>query len=162
MKEYLYENIPIAKALGVEYETATTDKVVIRAPLSNNINHKKTVFGGSLHAIATLSCWSLLYCSVKDHEIVITESNIRYLAPVTSDFTATCKKPPQDAWNRFLKTLKKRGKARIDLESTIYQGDTLAVSFSGTFAAFLPKLDTNAVDLLQCLVHGNPFVRINS
>jgi len=139
IEEYIHRNIPISKAMGAHIETIDPTQVVVSAPISNNINHKKTVFGGSLHAIATLACWSLLHANLLDlsenYEIVITHSDIDYLAPVTSDFKAKCLKPDVEKWNRFLSTLKSKGRARIKLSSTIHQDEILAVSFNGTFAA---------------------------
>lgn len=140
LEQYLWENIPISSAMGIRVDTASADRVVLKAPLSNNINHKKTVFGGSLHAVATLACWSLLYvnleelCGKKAH-IVIANSEIAYLAPVVSDFTAECTMPEASEWERFVKILQKRGKARIKLCAKIFHEGQLCVDYSGTFAA---------------------------
>ena len=37
------------------------DTVVIEAPLAPNINHRKTVFGGSASALGILAAWSLVH-----------------------------------------------------------------------------------------------------
>jgi len=49
LEDYLWEHIPISKAMGVRVDSASLEKVILEAPFTNNINHKKTVFGGSLH-----------------------------------------------------------------------------------------------------------------
>ncbi len=137
---YLYKQIPISKAMGIQVEHASPDRILLSAPLSNNINHKKTVFGGSLHAAATLACWSLLYVNLKEAkeghvQIVITKSEILYQVPVEGDFKVECRMEDPSAWHRFLKTLHLKGKARITLSAKILQQGKLAVDFQGTFAA---------------------------
>ncbi len=142
MKEvqaYLHEHIPISRAIGVTVARADCEKVILSAPFCANINHKKTVFGGSLHAVATLACWSLLYVKLKkEHvksQIVITKSDVSYNLPVDSDFQAECNAPEKAEWERFLKILKAKGKARISLSCTI----GTACNYRGTFAAILTK-----------------------
>src|SRR5262245_4726479 len=108
--------------MGVQVIHISNEKSILRAPFSPNINHKKTVFGGSLHALATLSCWCFLHANIEiAAEIVITNSQVDYLAPVVSDFQAQCLMPAAETWNRFCHTLHLKGKARIQLESTIFQ-----------------------------------------
>lgn len=137
LETYLYEHIPIAKALGVHVEHFCSQKVVLSAPLANNINHKQTVFGGSLHAVATLACWSLLYVNLRKENvhIVIVKSNVAYHAPVDIDFQVECLTPEPAAWGRFMKMLHAKGKARIDLAAQIHLKDRLCVDYHGVFAA---------------------------
>lgn len=135
LENYLLKHIPISSAIGIGVELATAKQVVLTAPFSNNINHKKTVFGGSLHAVATLACWSLLHVNVSDVQIVIASSEVEYLAPVASDFKAECLMPDSLDWNYFTKMLYKKGKARIKLHATIVQENQLCVNYSGVFVA---------------------------
>lgn len=139
LESYLYHHIPISQAIGIKVVHASTDRVELSAPFSNNINHKKTVFGGSLHAVATLACWCLLHMHLKaeNAQIVIAKSEISYLAPVDADFTATCTMPEEPIWSRFTKMLKSKGKARIQLSATIRHKDRLCVEYHGTFAALI-------------------------
>lgn len=134
---YLLENIPISQSLGIALDTVSDDEIIIAAPFANNINHKMTVFGGSLHAVATLACWCLMYNQLHDLlgkiEIVISHSEVDYLLPVNTDFKAICTKPDPKTWDLFYKVFAKKGKARIKLNAKIYQGDQLAVDYQGTF-----------------------------
>lgn len=138
LEEYIHEHIPITQALGVKIAYASAQEIIVSAPFSNNINHKKTVFGGSLHTITTLACWALLYENFKDSiepvEIVVRHSEINYLHPVTTDFKAQCLIPENGKWLRFLKILTSKNRARIHLRATIYQEGVLAVDYQGTFA----------------------------
>lgn len=140
IEAYLYKNIPLTQAMGIKVEHASPQKVVLCAPFANNINHKKTVFGGSLHAVATLACWSLLYVNLKESgdeswQIVITKSDVAYHAPVDADFKAECLMPEDVAWKRFMKTLLLKEKARIQLNANIKHKERICVDYQGLFAA---------------------------
>ena len=140
IEAYLYKNIPIAKAMGIQVKHASLQKVILFAPIANNINHKSTVFGGSLHAVATLACWSLVYVHVKEAgdehvQIVITKSEVVYHAPVDADFTVECSSPENSVWQKFLKMLHSKGKARIQLSAKIYHNNRLCVEYQAVFAA---------------------------
>jgi len=139
LQAYIEKNIPISTALGAKIERLTSDSLTVTAPLAANINHKRTVFGGSLQAIATLACWGLLHHKLRGStdpgEIVITNSAIDYITPVTGDFSATASLPNPDRWDQFLKAFNRHGKARLQLQAQIYQGEELAVDYTGTFAA---------------------------
>jgi thioesterase domain-containing protein len=140
LEDYLLENIPISAAMGVKVGIASLTKIILEAPFANNINHKKTVFGGSLHAVATLACWSLLHVNLAvllgdSIQIVIANSEIQYLSPVSQDFKVECSQPDSDTWVYFLKTLSKKGKARVTLQAKIFQMSKLCVDYSGTFVA---------------------------
>ncbi len=144
LQNYLLQNIPISAAMGVKVDLASTQQVILNAPLANNINHKKTAFGGSLHAVATLACWSLLHLNLlklsEDHfQIVIASSEVAYLAPVISDFTADCRMVDLESleWNRFVKMFQKKGKGRIKLNAIILQENQLCVEYSGVFVALI-------------------------
>jgi thioesterase domain-containing protein len=140
LEKYLLEHIPISAAMGVKVDKASSTQMVLEAPFANNINHKKTVFGGSLHAVATLACWSLLHYNLTERlgdavQIVIANSKIDYLSPVTMDFKAECCLPDSESWDYFLKALDKKNKARVNLQAQIYQDGKLCVDYVGTFVA---------------------------
>lgn len=137
LEHYLKANIPITDAMGIRVDLATPQKVILSAPYANNINHQKSVFGGSLHAVATLSCWNMLHLLLYDTSvnIVIASSEIKYLSPVNADFQAECEAPlPQD-WDKFLKGLSSKGKARLKLHAKIFHLHKLCVDYSGMFVA---------------------------
>lgn len=138
LEAYMHQNIPISLALGIHVVDASPQKIILRAPFEKNINHKKTVFGGSLHAVATLACWSLVYINLKDlttFDIIITSSSVNYLLPVTSDFDVLCESPGEEVWDRFIRSLHSKGKGRIHLWAEIFQDGKLSVDYEGTFAA---------------------------
>lgn len=145
LERYLNEQIPISQAMGIKIKSATPQRVLLFAPLSPNINHKKTAFGGSLHAAATLCCWSLLHMNLVEFlnekvQIVITHSEVTYLSPVDSDFEVECIMPEQALWESFIKICKKKGKGRIELKATIFQNNKLCVDYQGTFVALKTEI----------------------
>jgi thioesterase domain-containing protein len=143
LESYLHQQIPISKAIGIKALYASLEKVILAAPFSNNINHKKTIFGGSLHAVATLACWSLLHLNLKNknlkNQIVITQSETNYHLPVDADFKVECELPDQEDWKRFIKILNAKKKGRIHLSARIYHQEQLCVSYRAAFAAILKE-----------------------
>ncbi|WP_044044774.1 YiiD C-terminal domain-containing protein [Candidatus Protochlamydia amoebophila] len=144
LEMYLWKHIPISKAMGVTVKEASKLKITLEAPLLNNLNHKKTVFGGSLHAVATLSCWSLLHLNIADIyvqpvQIVIAKSEVNYLLPVSTKFEAECEMPDLTKWERFLKTFQRMGKARLSLSAKIMKGEKTYVDYLGVFVALMDK-----------------------
>jgi thioesterase domain-containing protein len=135
----LHHEIPVTQHMGLQVAWCEPDYVTLKAPLKANINHKNTVFGGSLNSIATLAGWSLLWVILRDAkieaEIVIQDSSTEYLLPVNADFSATCRRPDPTTFNRFLTMLQRKGIGRIELCSEIYNDDKLAVRFKGRFVA---------------------------
>ncbi len=139
MQELFYEKIPITRALGVRVEGYDGRRLVLSAPLDRNVNHLGTAFGGSLDALAVLSCYGLLWLELRDPEahIVISESSISYARPVRGELRAVCALPDEGALAAFKRALDRRGRARVELTATLEDDDGRdAVSFRGTFVAF--------------------------
>ena len=139
LQTYLNNNIPLTKWMRIQVEEASLSRVVLTAPLQENVNHKKTAFGGSLHTIATLSCWSLAFLNSVSlrgkADLVISESHILYLRPVTSDIICISTLEDSKPWRRFEQGFLKFGKSRIRLPAKIFQDGHLAVDYNGDFAA---------------------------
>ena len=111
--------------------------LILTAPLAPNRNHLRTAFGGSLHALATLSGYGLLWWLLRDPHahIVIRESTIRYDRPVRGDLRAVCRSPEPQELERFRRDFARKAKARLALEATIEDGGEIAVVFRGVFVA---------------------------
>lgn len=137
-EQIIHGKIPISREMGISLERYGISGLVIKAPLQNNINHKQTAFGGSLNAVAALSCWTFLYLMLNQIEdthpqIVIQKSSINYLQPVDTDFEAVCEWPPASKLALFRKMYHRKKKARIELTSKIFTRNEPAVIFSGVF-----------------------------
>lgn len=135
----MHAEIPLTRHIDVRIGPYEPDALTLSAPLAANSNHKGTAFGGSLFSLAVLAGWGLLALKLEEHhlnaELVIQDSHVEYLAPVRGDFTARATLPEASEFDRFLRTLERRGKARIRVTVVITHGETQVVRFDGTFAA---------------------------
>ena len=142
LQAYLYQHIPLSHAMGVQVAEASTDRVVLTAPLAPNINHRETVFGGSASAVAILAAWSMLHLRLSAEglgsRLVIQRNTMDYLAPMAGTFTAVAQAPAAQVWQPFARMLQRKGIGRIVQASVLhYQGEA-AGQLEGEFVAFGP------------------------
>ena len=139
LQKYLHERIPISKAMGVKVLEATVNGVKLAAPLSPNINHRETVFGGSSSAVAILSAWSLLYLRLKNENIksriVIQRSTMNYEHPIADMFTASSVNCDPLIWLKFIAMLKRKNRARVKISSILHCNGRKVGEFEGAFVA---------------------------
>jgi thioesterase domain-containing protein len=139
LEKYLHEHIPLSKAMGVEVLEATLHGVKLSAPLSPNINHRGTVFGGSAAAVAILSAWSLLYLRLRSEHmgsnLVIQKNEMTFECPITGLFTATSTLHDPLAWSRFIATLRRKTRARINVTSVLHCNGEKVGGLDGDFVA---------------------------
>ena len=137
LEELFYSKIPVTRALGVRVEEYDGQRLVLTAPLRENVNHLGTAFGGSLNALAVLSGYGLLWLELRDTEchLVIRDSSIHYDRPVRGDLRAVCARPDEKALEAFKHQFQQKGRARIVLSATLEDGGVTAVRFRGTFVA---------------------------
>jgi len=143
--DYLHEHIPLTAHLGAVAEYYDGETVRLSAPLEPNLNHRNTAFGGSISALAILSGWTLLHLKLREagicNRLVIQQSSLDFLDPIADDFRAECTLPPKEAWQRFLNTLRRRGRARIKVESRIVAGAGTGGRHEGSYVAVVRKED---------------------
>jgi thioesterase domain-containing protein len=137
LQDALDAEIPITAAIGLKVAGFDSGALTLAAPLAPNVNHKDTAFAGSLNAVLTLTGWSLLWLVARREaipaKVVIQDSAIRYLWPVTRDFAAECRLPARVEVERFLMILRRKGKARLELAAEIREAGEVAVGFSGRY-----------------------------
>lgn len=139
LQQYLYDHIPLSKAMQVEVKRVHADEVVVAAPLAPNINHRETVFGGSASAVAILAAWSLLHTRLQsagiESRLVIQGNTMHYDLPVAGDFIARAFIEQEDSWQHFIRMLTRKGKARITVSSVLEYNGMQAGRLSGEFVA---------------------------
>jgi thioesterase domain-containing protein len=137
LEHTLHTEIPLTQAIGLRVAGYDADGLALAAPLEPNINHKDTAFAGSINAVVTLAGWSLIWCILDVEQlagkIVIQDSAIQYLRPVTASFMARCRAPADAELARFLALLRRKRRARLELRAEIWERGLLAVSFSGRY-----------------------------
>lgn len=144
IEAYLHSNIPLSAAMGVQVRIATPEQVLLSAPLSPNINHHRTVFGGSGVVLATLSAWTLLHLRLShdnvDAQLVIQRSSMEYTKPIQGDFEAACSYADDSGWHKFRSTLARRGRARMTLNAQLLHDCNEMGAFVGDFVALAQGL----------------------
>jgi thioesterase domain-containing protein len=148
MNEYLQtlqqtfaHDIPITQHMGITVESYNDQGLILKALLAGNTNPKGTAFAGSINALLTLAGWGQTWLILMEldtiGDIVIQDSSISYLRPVSDDFTAICHKPHQDDIAKLAQTLRRKSQARIELRAEIYHNDRIAVEFKGRYVVHL-------------------------
>lgn len=134
---YLYEKIPVTRAMGARIASYDGRELVMTAPLEVNHNHLGTAFGGSLAAVATLAGYAMLWLKLgdRDSHIVIRKSTTEYVRPVRGDIHAVCVAPSDAAFSRFKNTFTKAGKARLWLEVNVVEDGEVCMSYKGLYVA---------------------------
>ncbi|HTD10905.1 MAG TPA: YiiD C-terminal domain-containing protein [Steroidobacteraceae bacterium] len=139
LERYLHEHIPLSKAMQVAVVSVDADGVTLRAPLAPNINHQDTVFGGSASAVAILAGWSLLHTRLTGagltSRLVIHRNTVNYDLPIAGPFTARAFIRTAAAWEAFVVTLGRKGRARLSVACVLEYDGRPAGRFEGGFVA---------------------------
>jgi thioesterase domain-containing protein len=142
LESYLRSAIPLVAAMDVRVLSADLKGIVLEAPLTPNRNHVGTAFGASLHGVATLACWGLMWLALEEHgerEIVVGESHMRYRLPANATFQARCPVPTPDALLELSADSAPRGRARLVLDAHVECAGNRVAEFEGTFIAMKGK-----------------------
>jgi thioesterase domain-containing protein len=147
LERYLHEQIPLSAAMQVVVLAATPEQVRLAAPLAPNINHRRTVFGGSAAAVATLAAWGLLHLRLSAHgfagRLVIRRSEMDFEQAIAGDFEAEARAPANERWERFRSAVARGRPARIEMRAALIFAGAQTGAFTGEFVA-LPAADTGA------------------
>ncbi len=117
--QFIRDEIPLARAMELSLQTASPGHLGLAVPLAPNVNDKGCAFGGSLASLMTLAGWALVELALRrrgdDCDVFVSESTVRYLAPVWSDFHADAQLAPRADWASFFAALDARDRARIEV-----------------------------------------------
>ena len=145
LQQYLYDHIPLSRAMQLRVLQVQEEEVVVAAPLAPNINHRETVFGGSASAVAILAAWSLLHTRLQRagviSRLVIQSNTMHYDSPIAGDFIARARLADGEDWSRFVRMLERRGKARIGVASVLEYDGQPAGRLHGEFVALAGATD---------------------
>ena len=139
LEAYLHHHIPVSAAMGITVVDASLARVTLRAALGPNLNHRSTAFGGSVASLAVLAGWSLLRVNLDDirpiPQIVVQRTTMDYATPIVAAFDATCLRPGNDRWERFLAALSRRRRGRLDVDVEVTSNGETAARLHGRFVA---------------------------
>ncbi|MBC3348988.1 YiiD C-terminal domain-containing protein [Pseudomonas sp. SWRI196] len=140
LESILHHDIPLTRDMGLKVLDWQARQLRLFLPLEANVNHKSTMFGGSLYCGAVLGGWGWLHLAlreegIEDGHIVIQEGQISYPLPVTRDATVICHPPEEKVWKRFLATYRRYGRARLTLQTQVINAgsEAPAVQFVGQY-----------------------------
>ena len=139
LEKYLHESIPMTRALGLKVKFASPERVLLECPLEPNLNLHGTAFGGSIVALATITGWLWIHVYTRERKqspkVVISQSHMSYLEPITGTFSAELRSPSESIIKSFTQTFDRRGSAKIELEVSILSDGEEVGLFKGTYAA---------------------------
>ncbi|MEO8480352.1 MAG: YiiD C-terminal domain-containing protein [Gemmatimonadota bacterium] len=140
LTEVWAEQMPLTRAMGVTLAVLDEVQLEIRMPMGPNRNHKGTVFGGSVSALATLAGWSAVWLLLVEAGVaahtVIQDSRIRYTNPGQTDVVARVIRPGPIEVERFLTMVARRGRGRIGIAVTVRDAAGQVVAeFEGRYVA---------------------------
>ena len=140
LESILHHDIPLTRDMGLKVLDWQARQLRLFLPLEANVNHKSTMFGGSLYCGAVLGGWGWLHLAlreegIEDGHIVIQEGQISYPLPVTRDATVICQAPEEKVWRRCLATYRRYGRARLTLQTQVINAgsEAPAVQFVGQY-----------------------------
>lgn len=139
VERYLGEHIPLARALGARVERYDARELRVRAPLTPNLNHRDTAFGGSLSALAILAGWARVTFDLRAEgeraHVVVQRAVVDFDAPVESTFEVRIAAFGGADWAAFRRTLTRRRKARIAVQGTLLADGEPVARFDARYVA---------------------------
>lgn len=119
------KDIPLSQTMGTKVLSWQNHQLQLEFPLAPNINHQASMFGGSMYCAAVLAGWGWLHLALREvgidsTHIVVQSGQIDYPRPILHEqIIACCAAPDSKAWQRFLTTFERHGKARLQLISRV-------------------------------------------
>jgi thioesterase domain-containing protein len=140
IENLLKSQIPISNHLGLHHFELGTQDLTFDLSLMPNVNHKGTLFGGSLYSASALACYGLFLSGLRQHNfstnnIVISEGQMRYLAPVDRDAKLRAFWNSTTEQGQFFEGLSAKKKARVLMRAQGLVEEKICAEFSGLFVA---------------------------
>lgn len=141
LQQMLVLQMPVSQRLGFTIASVTASAVALRAEFGINRNHQGTAFAGSVNALATLAGWSTVWLTLQEAGLsanaVLQDSEIRYLHPIMTDFTATSPFPATNERATLLDAVTRHGRGRVPVRvDVVAEGRTVA-RFYGRYVALM-------------------------
>lgn len=148
--DYLHKHIPMTRHMGVRVFRFDETSIALTTPLAPNLNHRESAFGGSIVSLAVVAGWTLIHLRLEEQgfrgRLVIQHSTSEFLHPIEDDFETHCSLASLEEWDRFRKTLSRRGKARLTLKSESKVGERTLAVHEGTYVAIALPQDAPGSD----------------
>lgn len=141
LRAMLRREMPAAERLGFTVEDVSTTAVRLGATFDINRNHQGSAFAGSVNALATLAGWAAVWLTLQEGGLeanaVLQDSEIRYLHPIMTDFSATCPFPSDAERTALLSAVTRHRRGRIPVQVDVMAHDRTVARFHGRYVALL-------------------------
>ena len=137
----LTREMPAAQWLGFTVEEVSATAVRLGASFDINRNHQGSAFAGSVNALATLAGWATVWLTLQEGgfeaNAVLQDSEIRYLHPIMTDFSAICPFPSDAERAALLSAVTRHRRGRIPVQVDVMAHDRTVARFHGRYVALL-------------------------
>lgn len=161
---YLHRSIPLTAAMKMTAVESSQSRIALRCPISPNVNHHQTAFGGSLAAAMMLAGWAMMRVRMgaagllnttglewsspvlgddsstappanPTVRLVVSKTSTDFLHPVTNDFVTECRFADEVTWDRFVERFRANHWAKLRLQSQIIGETDAAARMKSTYVA---------------------------
>ncbi len=146
LQRYIAEHIPIVARNGFRIDAGPEGPSVL-GTYRDHINHRNSVFGGSLSNALILASWAAVRTLVVNRgltgaTVVIQSQTVDFLKPVVRDFRARASALGERETTRFFALLDRFGKGRLIVDAVVtHQDDSEELArFRGEFVVVIPRV----------------------
>jgi thioesterase domain-containing protein len=141
LRTMLAREMPAAQRLGFTVEDVSATAVRLGASFDINRNHQGSAFAGSVNALATLAGWAAVWLTLQEAGIeanaVLQDSEIRYLHPIMTDFSAICPFPTDAERTALLSAVTRHRRGRVPVQVDVVAHRETVARFHGRYVALL-------------------------
>lgn len=139
LEKFIHQKIPLSKHMQIQLVELTEKEAKLFCPLSANHNHMNTAFGGSISAGLLLACYAWFFNVLKiqgiDSHVIVKECKTTYSHPIETDFIVSCRAPLKSEYEKLLKILSKKDRAKIELVATAMMSEKICAQMKAEFVA---------------------------
>lgn len=139
---YIHQNIPVTQAMAIRILEFAEGAVRAFAPLHENINHRETIFGGSLATLGIVTGWALTWATLKSWDlparVVIQDSRTQFIKPAAGDVESSTMSIEPAEWELLRTSIDRHGKGRLKVDTDIMCGTRRVAVHSGIYVALPP------------------------
>jgi len=121
LRKYVEDHIPIVKANGLVITSVDGLEVTAEGVYKQHLNHRNSVFGGSISSILILVSWAKVRVLTDTFDpgaiIVVQTANLEFKKPVLKNFSGITESNSPKEIEKFKRTYARYGKARLQVKA---------------------------------------------
>ena len=142
-QQQLYKDIPLTRDMSMQIVGFSNGILTVQAPLTNNINDKDSVFGGSSSALMIVSAWSLIKLSCDrsfiEADIVIHKNETLWNKAMYQDLIIIASFVESYNFAEIKEKIKKGKHQRIDCEIKLVNAENVIFSIMKAKYVIIPQ-----------------------